>query len=50
MDERGEREGISRYPVKKFLSHIFGMFRRGTAQCVTNFGSRKILELRKGGR
>ena len=39
----GGREGISRFSVEKFLSHSSEKFRKGTLQCVTNFGCRKIL-------
>ena len=39
----GRGEGVSRFSVKKCLSHSTEKFRRGNRQCVTNFGYRKIL-------
>ena len=39
--------GVSRFLVKSFLSHSAEKFRRGTLQCVTNFGYRKILCFRE---
>ena len=43
---RGEG-GVSGFFVKSFLSHSAEKFRRGTLQCVTNFGYRKILCFRE---
>ena len=45
IDKRGG--GVSRFSVKNFLSHSAKKFRRGTLQCVTNFGYRKILCFRE---
>ena len=42
------REGVvSRFSVENFLSHSAEKFRRGTLQCVTNFGYRNILCFRE---
>ena len=49
MDKKGEREGISRFPVKKLLSHSDGKFCKGTLYCVTTLGYRSLLGIRKGG-
>ena len=43
---RGEG-GVSRFFVRSFLSQSAEKFRRGTLQCVTNFGYRKILCFRE---
>ena len=45
MDKRGG--GVSRFAVESFLSHSAEKFRRGTLQCVTNFGYRKISYFRE---
>ena len=39
--------GASRFSVKNFLSQSDEKIRRGTFQCVTNFGYRKILCFRE---
>ena len=41
--------GISRFSIENLLSHSAEKFRKGTLQCVTNFGYRKKLEIRGGG-
>ena len=50
MDMKGEREEISRFPVKKLLSHSDGKFRKGAIYCVITLGTQSILGNRKGGR
>ena len=41
------RGGLSRFSVEIFMSHSAEKFSRGTLQCVTNFGYRKILCFRE---
>ena len=49
FSDKKEWAGVSRFSVEKFLSHSAETFRRGTFQCVTNFGYRKKLGQERGG-
>ena len=49
LDKKGEG-GVSRFSVENFLSHSAENLRRGILYCCIDFGYRKSLNKRGGGR